>query len=59
MHQKLDIPNVFEDPPPFLTGAAQPKTQPVGKLPRHKLHVTGNRQPTALGILAAGAPDTD
>jgi hypothetical protein len=59
MHKKLDIPSFFEGPPPFKPEAAQLKTQHLGKPPRRKLHVTGNRQASALGILAAGAADTD
>jgi len=59
MHKKLDIPSFFEGPPPFTAEAAQPKAQLLAKPPRRKLHLTGNRQALALGILAAGAPDTD
>jgi hypothetical protein len=59
MYKKLDTPSIFEGPPPFKPEAAPSKTQSLGKLPRRKLHLAGNRQALALGILAAGAPDTD
>jgi hypothetical protein len=73
MDKKLDIelvfgtrPLLFKRVPPKNNGA-QVNTRPTsGLLPRNILHVTGNRQTSAVtddtlshGILADGAPNTD
>jgi len=67
--KKLDIPRFFEGPPslfkPVITKeSTELQTQPtLVKLPRNKLHLTGNRQAPAPAddALAHGivAADTD